>query len=173
METDTAPKGKVISIGGTNLFAASGITKPELADEGYAIDEKDGNLFLLGGATRGPINAVYALLEEDLGCRWYSRFSQTIPNMPTLKFRPAKRSYVPVLEIRDPFYWEAFDGTWSLRNRTNSPWRAGACRLGRQQGLRAVRAYIQHARFVGSHTSRITPSISRSTTASATPASSA
>ena len=121
-EFDTEPNGKVISIGATRLLASSGsqIAKAELGDEGYAVDEVDGNLFLVGGATRGPINAVYALLEEDLGCRWYSRFSQTIPNRPTLQFRPAKRSYVPVLEIRDPYYWEAFDGTWSLRNRTNS-----------------------------------------------------
>ena len=121
-EFDTEPKGKVISIGATRLLAGSGsqIAKAELGDEGYAIDEADGNLFLVGGATRGPINAVYALLEEDLGCRWYSRFSQTIPNEPTLKLRPVKRSYVPALEIRDPYYWEAFDGTWSLRNRPNS-----------------------------------------------------
>lgn len=121
-ECDAAPKGKVISVGRTMLLAKSGskIGEAKLGDEGYAIDEQAGNLFLVGGATRGPINAVYALLEEDLGCRWYSRFSQTIPNRPTLKLRPVKRSYVPVLEIRDPYYWEAFDGTWSLRNRTNS-----------------------------------------------------
>jgi hypothetical protein len=119
-ESDVAPKGKVISIGNTNLLAKSEMAEIILDDEGYAIDEKDGDLFLIGGATRGPINAVYALLEEDLGCRWYSRFSQTIPNRPTLKLRPVKRSYVPTLEIRDPYYWEAFDGTWSLRNRTNS-----------------------------------------------------
>ena len=121
-ECDAVPKGKVISLGRTTLLAKSGskIGEAKLEDEGYAIDEQAGNLFLVGGATRGPINAVYALLEEDLGCRWYSRFSQTIPNSPTLKLRPVKRSYVPVLEIRDPYYWEAFDGTWSLRNRTNS-----------------------------------------------------
>ena len=121
-ESDAAPKGPVISIGSTALLAKSDsqVAKADLGDEGYAIDEKDGNLFLVGGTTRGPINAVYALLEEDLGCRWYSRFSQTIPNRPTLKLRPVKRSYVPALEIRDPYYWEAFDGTWSLRNRTNS-----------------------------------------------------
>lgn len=121
-ERDAAPKGKVISVGRTAFLASSPsqIAKAELGDEGYAIDEQGGNLVLVGGATRGPINAVYALLEEDLGCRWYSRFSQTIPNKPTLKLRPMKRSYVPVLEIRDPYYWEAFDGTWSLRNRTNS-----------------------------------------------------
>ncbi len=117
-----AVKGKFISIGRTRLFESSGlrVAQSKLQDEGYAIASKDGNLFVLGGATRGPINAVYALLEEDLGCRWYSRFSQKIPSMPTLRFRPVTRSYAPALEIRDPFYWEAFDGTWSLRNRTNS-----------------------------------------------------
>lgn len=123
-EHGASPEGKVISVGKTDLLASSGspIAEAELGDEGYGIDQIEGNLFLAGGATRGIINAVYALLEEDLGCRWYSRYTQTIPNVPTLKFRPTKRTYVPVLEIRDPFYWEAFDGTWSLRNRTNSPW---------------------------------------------------
>lgn len=119
-ESDVPPKGKVISIGNTNLLAKSEMAQIILDDEGYAIDEKDGDLFLIGGSTRGPINAVYALLEEDLGCRWYSRFSQTIPNKPTIALRVTKRSYVPQFEIRDPYYWEAFDGTWSLRNRTNS-----------------------------------------------------
>ncbi len=113
---------RAISIGRTDLLAASGSTigRRKLGDEGYAIDEKGGNLYLAGGATRGIINAVYALLEEDLGCRWYSISSSTIPHMPTLKLRPVSRSYVPILEIRDPFYWDAFDCAWSLRNRTNS-----------------------------------------------------
>lgn len=118
----SAPKGKFISIGRTRLLEASGlkISSAKLGDEGYAIAQKGDELFLAGGATRGPINAVYALLEEDLGCRWYTRLSQTIPHTPTLAFRPVTRSYVPVIEIRDPYYWDAFDGTWSLRNRTNS-----------------------------------------------------
>lgn len=117
------PRERVISIGKTRLLSRSGsvISRIKLGDEGYAIDEVNGNLFLVGGIGRGSINAVYALLEEDLGCRWYSKFSQVIPSRKTLRFNPVKRSYVPVLEIRDPYYWEAFNGTWSLRNRTNSP----------------------------------------------------
>ncbi len=122
-ESKLVTGAQFISIGPTKLLAQSGsrLLWAKLGDEGYGIDEQDGNLFLIGGATRGPINAVYALLEEDLGCRWYSRFSETIPYRPTLKVRPVKRTYVPPLAIRDPFYWEAFDGTWSLRNRTNAP----------------------------------------------------
>lgn len=122
-ESDSkAPKNRFISIGKTKALAASGLpaATANLGEEGYAIDEKQENLFLTGGSTRGPINAVYALLEEDLGCRWYSRSSQTLPASSTLALRPVKRSFIPVLEIRDPYYWEAFDGDWSLRNRTNS-----------------------------------------------------
>jgi hypothetical protein len=118
-----APVQNAISIGQTALLKKAGLpeAKLDLGNEGYAIATHGKTLFLLGGRTRGPINAVYALLEEDLGCRWYHRDSVTLPVHPELTFRPVPRHVVPVLEIRDPFYWDAFDGTWSLRNRTNSP----------------------------------------------------
>ncbi|MFA6108552.1 MAG: hypothetical protein WDA75_07275, partial [Candidatus Latescibacterota bacterium] len=120
---DPAPSGRVISIGRTALLEQAALPEAglDLGDEGYAIALSGKTLFLLGGRTRGPINAVYALLEEDLGCRWYHRDSVTLPSRPELTFRPVPRHFVPVLEIRDPFYWDAFDGTWSLRNRTNAP----------------------------------------------------
>ncbi|HPO13542.1 MAG TPA: DUF4838 domain-containing protein [Candidatus Hydrogenedentes bacterium] len=117
----TPPRDKEISIGNTNRLVDIPEAKQDLQDEGYAIAVKDKRLFLLGGRVRGPINAVYALLEEDLGCRWYAGSSATIPKRSTLKFRPAPRVFTPILMLRDPFYQVAFDGTWSLRNRTNAP----------------------------------------------------
>lgn len=121
--TSEARNTKVISIGKTKLASSLGIKTADakLKDEGYSINVKGNNLILTGGVRRGPINAVYALLEEDLGCRWYSRTATYIPYLPTLKFKPVIRTFVPQLEIRDPFYYDAFDGTWSLHNRTNSP----------------------------------------------------
>lgn len=120
---EEAVSTRVISIGRTSLSAAQGLSaaKADLGNEGYAIDLAGENLFLVGGTKRGPINAVYALLEEDLGCRWYDAQSRTLPHAPTLKVSPVPRSFVPVLEIRDPYYLEAFDVNWSLRNRTLSP----------------------------------------------------
>lgn len=117
------PVGPVISVGRTKLLEQSDIwmAQSDLGNEGYAIAVRNRNLFLFGGKKRGPINAVYALLEEDLGCRWYDRHSATIPRVRNLKFRPVQRKYTPVLEIRDPFYHTAFNTDWSLRNRTNSP----------------------------------------------------
>ena len=114
---------KFISIGQTKLLKKSGLAtiSDDLQDEGYGIDQKGDILFLWGGRTRGVINAVYALLEEDLGCRWYSKDCIIIPKLKTLKFVPSLRTFKPALKSRDPFWYVAFDSIWSLRNRTNAP----------------------------------------------------
>jgi hypothetical protein len=120
---DLQTDSKIISIGQTQLLKKSGLgtVNENLEDEGYAIDQKEDQLFLWGGRTRGVINAVYALLEEDLGCRWYSKELTVIPGIKTLRFAPGLRIYKPALTCRDPFWNVAFDATWSLRNRTNAP----------------------------------------------------
>jgi hypothetical protein len=96
-------------------------SEPQLGDEGYRIAIENGNLILAGGAGRGVVNAVYALLEEDLGCRFYTSESIRLPKSDSLSVRPVGRTYIPRLKLRDPFYKVAFDADWSLRNRTNSP----------------------------------------------------
>lgn len=121
---DSAPAIETeICLGRTSRLPRAGLphAKADLGDEGYAIAAQGSRLFLLGGRKRGPIYAVYALLEEDLGCRWYAGESSRIPHRPTLRFSPVPRAYVPQLLIRDPFYKDAFNATWSLRNRTNAP----------------------------------------------------
>ncbi len=112
-----------ISIGRTRRLRKTGLAEgdADLGLEGYGLGVWAGDLFLWGGSGRGIVNAVYAFLEEDLGCRWYHRDSATIPRRGVLRIRPVPRVFVPRLEIRDPFYWDAFHATWSLRNRTNSP----------------------------------------------------
>jgi hypothetical protein len=114
------PTGKEISIGRTKLLAdaALPVAEKDLGEEGYAIATKGERLFLIGGSRRGPINAVIALLEEDLGCRWYAMHTATIPSRPNLEFQPVPRTYVPVIKRRDPFYSDAHEMHWALRNRT-------------------------------------------------------
>jgi hypothetical protein len=121
---DSAPSiSAAISIGQTRLLAAARLPEhaADLGDEGYAITVGEKNLFLRGGRIRGPIYAVYALLEEDLGCRWYDRSRSRIPKQATLRLNPVPRAFVPPLRLRDPFYADAWDADWSLRNRTNAP----------------------------------------------------
>ncbi len=121
---DISDTSKIISVGHTHLLKQAGLTgfEEELEDEGYGIAVSDEKLFLWGGRTRGVINAVFALLEEDLGCRWYTDEHFRIPELKTLKFAPVARTYKPALKLRDPLWYVARDADWSLRNRTNAPW---------------------------------------------------
>jgi hypothetical protein len=96
-------------------------TDKNLPDEGYRIAVDGKQLILTGGAGRGVINAVYALLEEDLSCRFYTNDSIVLPKSPTLKLAVVPRTYAPKLILRDPFYFASFNPVWSLRNRTNAP----------------------------------------------------
>lgn len=124
--------GKIVSVGRTERLSSAELPeeKAGLAEEGYAIGVDGDDLFLFGGTRRGPLYAVFALLEEDLGCRWYAadrwRKQQhcMIPARRELVVRPVLRAYVPALTLREPFYWDAFDRDWSLRNRTNSSYRS-------------------------------------------------
>ena len=119
---DFKSNGKEISVGRTQTWrnATLATNNDDLGREGYAIAVKGDTLFLWGGITRGPINAVYALLEEDLGCRWYAGKTATIPRNPDLAFRPVPRRFIPTLEIRDPGYLEAGDPDWQIANRVVS-----------------------------------------------------
>ena len=96
-------------------------TDSKLGEDGYYVGSKDVHVFLRGGTKRGLMNSVFALLEEDLGCRFYSSNSIVLPKTNTLIIAPITRTNIPQLRIRDPFYSCAFDPEWSLRNRTSAP----------------------------------------------------
>ena len=93
----------------------------DLAVEGYALEVVGENVYLYGGSGRGLLHGVYSLLEEDLGCRWYSTTSVDTPRTGTLSVSLAPRKYLPVLELRDPYIHKLHDSNWSLRNKTNTP----------------------------------------------------
>jgi len=120
---DQPPAGRCISVGRTELLSKSGCKwrDADLAAEGYAVEVIDGNVLVYGGSGRGLINGVYSLLEEDLGCRWYSTSSVDTPSMAKLTVSLVPRMYVPVLELRDPYILKMHDPNWSLRNKTNTP----------------------------------------------------
>ena len=112
-----------ISLGRTELLANSRARwkSANLAAEGYALEVIGGDVYLYGGSGRGLINGVYSLLEEDLGCRWYSTTSVDTPRARALSASLVSRKHVPVLELRDPYIYRMHDPQWSLRNKTNTP----------------------------------------------------
>jgi hypothetical protein len=118
-----ATANRVISIGQTQLLERSACNwkNLDLAAEGYAIEVIGGDIYLYGGSGRGLLNGVYSLLEEDLGCRWYSTTSVDTPKLERFSVSLVSRKFLPALELRDPYIHKMHDSTWSLRNKTNTP----------------------------------------------------
>ncbi|MCP4610251.1 MAG: DUF4838 domain-containing protein [Planctomycetes bacterium] len=90
-----------------------------LGTDGVVIRRIDNDLILAGGHPRGTLYAVYTFLEDELGCRWWASSESTIPNKPTLKVGNLDIRYVPVLEYREPYWFDAFDSDWAVRNKSN------------------------------------------------------
>ena len=98
---------------------------PKLGDSGYRIEiNGSGDIVLSGGTRRGVINAVIALLEEDIGVRWYTGSTPRIPACPDGIVSVVPRSYQPRLVMREPFYQHAFDWKYEILNRTNQTWQS-------------------------------------------------
>ncbi|MBN1901350.1 DUF4838 domain-containing protein [Candidatus Sumerlaeota bacterium] len=91
-----------------------------LGKEGYVLRTKGDYLVIAGGKPRGTLYGIYGLLEDRLGCRWFTPDLSRIPKKETLSISSLDETIVPVLEYRDPFYSDVFEGDWVLRNRMNS-----------------------------------------------------
>jgi len=114
-----------ISIGRTNLFVNNALsqTNDNLSTEGYSIDIINNNVYLNGGTGRGLVDGIYSILEEDIGCRWYTNENKEyVPLMTNFSVSISPRVHMPQLDLRDPFIHEAWSTNWSLRNKTNAPY---------------------------------------------------
>ena len=62
----------------------------------------------------------YALLQDVLGCRWFTSAISRIPKNTTLRVGTLNIHQKPSFELRDPYYYEALVNTeWVVRNRVN------------------------------------------------------
>ncbi len=93
---------------------------PSLGKEGYVIRSDGARVIIAGGQPRGILYGVYGLLEDHLGCRWFTTDVSRIPKDPDLVIPPINERVIPRLEYREPFVMDCFDGDWAARNRMNS-----------------------------------------------------
>ena len=100
-------------------LAAEDFSTDSLGSDGIVIRTIGNDLILAGGRPRGTLYAVYTFLEEHIGCRWWSSKASTIPIKPTLRISRLNVRYVPPLEYRESFWFDAFDGDWAVRNKSN------------------------------------------------------
>ena len=109
-------KGSAAAISLGNVSSAEAISVEGLPPNAYRIAVKGNDWYFQGGTTRGPIDAVVAMLNEDLGCRWYSRFDP--PCYPSLgtKLNIVPREYNPPFDLRTVYITEAWDADWIVMN---------------------------------------------------------
>ena len=101
-----------------------------MGQEEYVLRTVGGHLVIAGGEPRGTLYGVYGLLEDHLGCRWFTPDAQRIPQQAHLSIGPLDEHIIPRLEYREPFVMDCFDGDWAARNRMNS----SAARLEERHG---------------------------------------
>ncbi len=106
----------------------------KLGNEGYVLRTSGQRLVIAGGALRGNLYGVYGLLEDHLGCRWFTPSVSRIPRQTRLALGPLDETQIPRLEYREPYVRDCLDGDWCARNRLNGT----AASLGEKHGGKTV-----------------------------------
>ena len=117
-----APAGKPRIIIGPSPLAEKLVPdfKPDTAkDDEIVVRTVGQDLVLTGHLQRGPLYAVYTLLEDTIGCRWWTSTESYIPNRPTLTIGPIDHRYAPKLIYREAYYLDAFNGLFATRLKCN------------------------------------------------------
>jgi hypothetical protein len=91
-----------------------------LGAEGSVVRTVKHNLILAGGRPRGTLYAVYSLLEDDLGVRWFTPELQVVPKTNRIVFAKLDRTLRPALEYREVFWTEMMrNADFAARHRLN------------------------------------------------------
>ncbi len=113
-----------IYIGATEFASTNEVTYPDNEfGEGWAIKAVGKNLILTGSENRGPLYAVYHLLEDSLGVRWWNYWEESVPLLDEARVPgDYDESGVPAMAYRDVYggpvaFWE--DNLFCVRNRLN------------------------------------------------------
>jgi hypothetical protein len=117
-----------IYVGDTDFARAQGIDAAKLGPEESVLRTVGQKVILAGGRPRGALYAVYELLDDTLGCRWYTPWCVSIPHRPTLLLPEMNRSVRPAYVYRhvytyldEPRVFPDRPGyrKFSVRNRLN------------------------------------------------------
>lgn len=114
-------KGKRIIVGyGKDLSGIMpGEGKPSVSDESFRYCSVGGDIAIWGGARRGTMYGVYSFLENELGCRWYTKSVSVAPSRKSWSFRVLDHSESPAFAVRNVYYKDADDDLWAARNKNN------------------------------------------------------
>jgi hypothetical protein len=90
-----------------------------LGEDGFRLVCRPPHLLILGGPVRGTLYGVYETLEQFGGCRWYSSWHSVIPRLDVWRLPAFDQTQRPAFAMREPFWYDMFDGDLAARNKVN------------------------------------------------------
>lgn len=115
-------------LGGPADFAA-------LGTDGFRLVTKPPHLLIIGSPVRGTLYGVYETLERFGGCRWYASWHSVIPKRDAFSVPAIDETQKPAFALREPFWFDLFNGDLAARNKANG----NAMRLAEKHGGHAFR----------------------------------
>ena len=122
----TAPVEKEIVVGKTNREADGEFNRDELGDDGLVIKSNGHKLFLVGGEQRGTLYAVYEFLEAYLGCRFYTKSVEKVPELKTISLEKIEgNKQIPVVMFREMGWLDWDNASFCAKRKINNSWSGG------------------------------------------------
>ena len=112
-------RGKRILVGyGNEVKKLVQTARPKADDQGFVYGNVGGDIYIYGGKEIGTLYGVYTFLENEMGCRWYTKDFSIAPRKKRYEFTKLYDKEEPAFQSRDLYYFDAFDADWTLRNKT-------------------------------------------------------
>lgn len=89
-------------------------------DESFVIRSEGPHILIWGGKNRGTMYGVFAFLEDQLGCRWYSSKVKKIPTRDTFSFSKLDIKESPAVQFRCVDYFDAYNAEIAIPLKINS-----------------------------------------------------
>ncbi|PQJ11084.1 hypothetical protein CJD36_014035 [Flavipsychrobacter stenotrophus] len=89
----------------------------KLAAEAYLLETRGKDLFIMGGSGKGLIYGVYALLENNMGCKKLANVPAFVPSAATIKIPVLHEEVKPQFEYRECYYPASADAEYLEWNR--------------------------------------------------------
>ncbi len=113
-------QGKRILIGyGNEVKRLVKAERPKADEQGFVYGSVGGDIYIYGGKDIGTLYGVYTFLENEMGCRWYTKSFSYVPRRKRYEFDKLYDKEQPAFLSRDLYYHDSFDAQWTLRNKTH------------------------------------------------------
>lgn len=137
---ETGLKGRVPLFVGQ--CRAAGYPRLKIATGGLGLEglhiRTEGRATAFAGNRRGLLYAVYAFLEDNLGCRWFTPDCWTYPRQGSIKVGKIDRVVVPRLEYRAGDYPIARPGYFAAQCRLNGAYHGQTAEQGGKVGVHSL-----------------------------------